>query len=116
MSVHRISICSLYRGKNVQRLRQRHRSAGRAESSSFRALVIKSLLNIDNVFNIKSMENKLSGRGGAGRGQGRKPKEVKVDNAPVAIRMSTEQRQKLARLGGASWVREKIDKAKLPSE
>lgn len=63
------------------------------------------------------MENrKLTGRGGAGRGQGRKPKPDKVETAVVAVRMSLPQRDKLERLGGAPWVRDKIDKAKLPKE
>jgi hypothetical protein len=30
--------------------------------------------------------------------------------------MSSAQREKLGKLGGAPWVREKIDKAKLPKE
>lgn len=33
---------------------------------------------------------------------------------PIAIRMTTGQRDKLGRLGGAPWVRKKIDKAKEP--
>lgn len=35
---------------------------------------------------------------------------------PVQIRMTSSQRDKLKRLGGAPWVREKIDKAKEPKE
>jgi len=60
------------------------------------------------------MDTKLSGRGGAGRGQGRKPKEVSDAMQPVTIKMSDAQRAKLARLGGAPWVRAKIDKAREP--
>lgn len=59
------------------------------------------------------MAKPLKGRGGAGRGQGRK--STGVETIPVAIRLSTEQRDKLERLGGAPWVRSKIDKAKEPS-
>ncbi len=63
----------------------------------------------------KSMEEKkLTGRGGAGRGQGRKPKEVSEAMVPVSIKMSDEQRAKLLRLGGAPWVRDRIDKAREP--
>lgn len=61
-------------------------------------------------------EKKLTGRGGAGRGQGRKPKEVSEAMLPVTIKMSPEQKDKLTELGGAPWVRNKIDKAKLPKE
>jgi hypothetical protein len=32
----------------------------------------------------------------------------------VPIRLNAEQKAKLARLGGAKWVREQIDKAKEP--
>jgi len=58
--------------------------------------------------------NKLIGRGGPGRGQGRKPKEVSEAMTPVTIKMSEPQKEKLARLGGAPWVRDRIDKAKEP--
>ena len=47
-------------------------------------------------------------RGGPGRGQGRKP----LDDIPsviVPIRMKRSQKEKLARIGGAQWVRDKID-------
>jgi hypothetical protein len=33
---------------------------------------------------------------------------------PVTIKMSEPQKEKLARLGGAPWVRDRIDKAKEP--
>lgn len=33
---------------------------------------------------------------------------------PVTIKLSEAQKEKLQRLGGAPWVREKIDKAKEP--
>jgi len=35
---------------------------------------------------------------------------------PVSIKMTDSQKDKLKKLGGAPWVREKIDKAKLPRE
>ncbi|WP_394791512.1 hypothetical protein [Rhodoferax sp.] len=62
------------------------------------------------------MEKKLTGRGGPGRGQGRKPKGYSEAMKAVSIKMNEEQREKLNLLGGAPWVREKIDKAKLPHE
>lgn len=51
-------------------------------------------------------------RGGPGRGQGRKPLKAGQETVPVAIRLTADQRDKLARLGGPAWVRTKIDRAK----
>lgn len=48
-------------------------------------------------------------RGGAGRGQGRKPIQQGEDTVTVSLRMTTGQRAKLATLGGASWVRQQIE-------
>lgn len=54
------------------------------------------------------------GRGGAGRGQGRKPLPEGEAMVPVTLKMRPAQRDKLQRLGGATWVRDRIDKAKDP--
>jgi hypothetical protein len=62
------------------------------------------------------MQNKLIGRGGPGRGQGRKPKEHSGAMRSVSIKMNEEQREKLQVLDGAPWVRDKIDKAKSTNE
>lgn len=51
-------------------------------------------------------------KGGPGRGQGRKPVKDGEETVTVSLRMTVPQREKLERLGGAAWVREKIDKAK----
>ena len=51
-------------------------------------------------------------RGGPGRGQGRKPVVKDQPTVTVSLRMTVAQREKLARLGGAEWVRGKIDRAK----
>lgn len=51
-------------------------------------------------------------RGGPGRGQGRKPIKQGEDTVTVSLRMTAAQRDKLARLGGAEWVRQRIDKAR----
>jgi hypothetical protein len=51
-------------------------------------------------------------RGGPGRGQGRKPVKQGEETVTVSLRITPEQRAKLARLGGAEWVRTKIDKAR----
>lgn len=50
-------------------------------------------------------------RGGPGRGQGRKPVKQGEETVTVSLRMTAAQRDKLARLGGAEWVRRKIDRA-----
>jgi hypothetical protein len=51
-------------------------------------------------------------RGGPGRGQGRKPVKAGEETVTVSLRMTEAQRAKLARLGGAEWVRQRIDKAR----
>lgn len=58
------------------------------------------------------MEPKKEQRGGAREGSGRKPLKDGVATVPVVTRMTVDQRDKLKRLGGAPWVRERIDKAK----
>lgn len=50
-------------------------------------------------------------RGGPGRGQGRKRIRQVEDTVTVSVRMTTAQREKLALIGGAAWVRSKIDSA-----
>jgi len=35
---------------------------------------------------------------------------------PVVLKMKPAQKEKLAALGGAPWVRDRIDKARLPKE
>ena len=47
------------------------------------------------------------------RKMGRPPIENGEETVPVSIRMTIPQREKLAKLGGPAWVREKIDRAKL---
>lgn len=51
-------------------------------------------------------------RGGPGRGQGRKPVKPGEETVTLSLRVTVAQREKLARLGGAEWVRTKIDKAR----
>jgi len=53
--------------------------------------------------------------GGPGRGQGRKPLAAGEQTVMFALRMTVAQREKLALLGGAEWLRGKIDKAKAPN-
>ena len=52
----------------------------------------------------------MTTRGGPGRGQVRKPVKQGEETVTISLRMTPEQRAKLARLGGAEWVRTKIDK------
>ena len=54
-------------------------------------------------------------RGGPGRGQGRKPVAEGQPTVTVSLRMTEGQRDKLQRLGGAKWVRQRINKAKSPN-
>lgn len=55
-----------------------------------------------------------SGHGGARTGAGRKPLNPGEPLKPVAVRLTGAQREKLKRLGGSPWVRNKIDQAKEP--
>ena len=61
------------------------------------------------------MENEttLTGRGGAGRGQGRKP--LAEDTKRFCFLMSEEQRAKLELLGNANFLRGAIDAAEEPA-
>jgi hypothetical protein len=60
------------------------------------------------------MEEKPTNWGGARPGNGRKPRVAGAPaTSPVTIKMSEAQKEKLQQLGGAPWVRDKIDKAPL---
>ena len=54
-------------------------------------------------------------KGGPGRGQGRPPVKAGEETVTVSLRMTPAQREKLERLGGAKWVRDRIDRAKEPN-
>ena len=56
----------------------------------------------------------MTTHGGSGRGQGRKPLSEGEQTVMFALRMTAAQREKLTLLGGAEWVRSKIDRAKGP--
>jgi len=62
------------------------------------------------------MAKPLTGRGGPGRGQGRKPLPEGEAMVSTSVKLKPAQRDKLVRLGGSQWVRRKIDKAKEPKE
>lgn len=54
-------------------------------------------------------------RGGPGRGQGRKPLSKSGEvMKPRAVRMTDAEWEKLLKLGGSEWLRDKIKRAKLP--
>lgn len=58
------------------------------------------------------MSDTKNKRGGPNRGQGRKPVKAGEETVTMCLRMTLGQREKLARLGGAVWVRSRIDKAR----
>jgi hypothetical protein len=62
------------------------------------------------------MESKQTRTGQTGKPRGRPALESGVETVPVTIRMTSPQKDKLARLGGPQWVRAKIDKAPEPKE
>jgi len=52
-------------------------------------------------------------RGGSGRNQGRKPLSQADETITACFRMTRSERDKLAILGGAKWIRAKIKAAKV---
>mgnify|MGYP000054620544 FL=1 len=74
------------------------------------------MANIPASKNSRRVARVVSGkRGGPGRGQGRKPVKQGEETVTVSLRMTAAQRDKLSQLGGADWVRKRIDKAKAPN-
>lgn len=57
---------------------------------------------------------KLTGRGGPGRGQGRKPAREVAATEVIAVRATTDEKAKFAALGGVEWFRRVLERAKLP--
>lgn len=51
-------------------------------------------------------------RGGPGRGQGRPAIKPGEPTVTMCLRLTQAQREKVERLGGGKWVRDRIDKAK----
>ncbi|WP_326538480.1 hypothetical protein [Pseudorhodoferax sp.] len=63
------------------------------------------------------MEQPKNSWGGARAGSGKKPQVADAPaTSPVTIKLTAEQKEKLQRLGGAPWVRQKIDKAPEPKK
>lgn len=58
--------------------------------------------------------NEAAKRGGAREGAGRKPTPEADALRVGSIRLTQAQWNKLERLGGVAWLREKIDKARAP--
>lgn len=50
------------------------------------------------------------------RKRGQKPIKAGEDSVTVSLRMAVEQKEKLHRLGGAKWVRARIERAKEKAE
>lgn len=53
-------------------------------------------------------------RGGAGRGQGRKPIKAGEKTVSISFRGTEAQRERFKALGGGEWVRDLLDAAKWP--
>jgi len=58
-------------------------------------------------------EQQKSSRGGAGRGQGRKPLPENERTVVVTVRLTPARRDKLRRLG-AHWLAKAVDRAREP--
>ncbi len=63
-----------------------------------------------------SSEPEQSSNKPAHRTSGRKPLDAESPTVIFSMRMSEKQRTKLDKLGGGPWVRERIDRARLPDE
>lgn len=59
---------------------------------------------------------KPQGHGGAREGAGRPRLQQGADTVVVSTKMTEAQRDKLQRLGGAPWIRERIDRAREPTD
>jgi hypothetical protein len=62
------------------------------------------------------MRGKPNTHGGPRPGAGRPPLEEGEPTVVVSSKMTGAQRDKLGRLGGAPWIRERIDKARDPKD
>lgn len=61
-----------------------------------------------------NMTTKRNMHGGARIGAGRPPLQEGEATVVVTTKMTAMQRDKLQRLGGSAWIRERIDKARDP--
>jgi hypothetical protein len=55
-------------------------------------------------------------RGGANRGQGRKPLKPGETTTTISMRLTEEQKRKFYTLGGPKWVRSIIDSSQPPEK
>ena len=62
------------------------------------------------------METKKMPKDAEPMARGRPPLPEGEAMVPVMVKMKPAQKEKLQRLGGAPWLRQKIDRAKLPPE
>lgn len=58
---------------------------------------------------------RMTNRTPAKKTRGRPPIDPGNETQKVAIRLTLAQKEKLDKLGGSPWVRQKIDRAKLPT-
>ena len=100
-----------WRGSSIRHPQAAHRLMARSRSPLRPHQMLAKRLKREYIFDMKNEAK----RGGARRGSGRKPLSEESQTVPVVTRMTTAQRDKLQRLGGAPWVRDRIDKAKEPT-
>jgi hypothetical protein len=75
---------------------------------------MNSVLHNQPIMASKKTSAKAPQHGGARPGAGRKPLAEGQETQIVSIRLTKAQRDKLDALGGAAWLRERIDRARLP--
>ena len=67
-------------------------------------------------FTINAMQRKQIPKEAEALARGRPPLPEGEARVPVMVKMKPAQKEKLQRLGGAPWMRERIDKAREPKE
>lgn len=87
------------------------RRAIHAISTDDRAKVL-ALNLLNDYINVVAAKNQTDN--GKVRGRGRPAIQAGEETVPVTVRMTLPQRDKLARLGGPKWLRDRVDKAREP--
>ncbi len=75
---------------------------------------MNSVLHNQPIMASKKTPAKAPQHGGARPGAGRKPLAEGQETETYTLRITQAQREKLDALGGAAWLRERIDRARLP--
>lgn len=90
---------------------------GRMQSRHRVTFLEKVFLIVMKRCTISRMQDTNKSWGGARPGSGKKPKVAGAPaTSPITIKLTEAQKEKYQRLGGAPWVRDKIDKAKEPTQ